>query len=140
VAIRDREWLAARLVFCAALVAIGGAANAADAPSPVIYSATPSPTPSAGTLTIIGFGFTSRNTVRIGGRMIRDVPIASQAGITCAMNQTACHPGINQTLVVAVPSGLAAGPHRIAVQNANGASKSVTVSLPAGRGNGGQSR
>lgn len=108
--------------------AIGSAAKAA-APPPRIYSIEPVAAPAGGKVTIVGFGFTSRNTVRVGRRLIRDVPIAWQAGVSCVMNQPACHSGINQGLSVTMPSGLAAGSRRVLVENANGVSNTVTISI-----------
>jgi hypothetical protein len=98
-------------------------------PAPSIYSIEP-PYGGAGKETaIIGFGFSTSNTVLFDTKSILDVPIARQVGITCIKGNSACHPGINQTLVITVPRDATAGQYNVSVQNANGVSNVVVFTV-----------
>ena len=97
---------------------------------PIIYSIQARSSASASKVTIVGFGFASSNTAHIGNRSFYGVPIAWQAGIACVMRQPHCHSGINQALVVTVPGGLATGPYGVSVENVNGVSNTVAISVP----------
>jgi hypothetical protein len=78
---------------------------------------------------IIGFGFSTKNTVHFGGQTILDVPIAWAAGVTCVQGDSRCHPGINQALMITVPAAANAGHYDVFVETANGTSNVVTFVL-----------
>jgi hypothetical protein len=96
---------------------------------PTIYSIDPASNTAGKRVTIVGSGFLKRNTVRFGQSSIPDVPIAWQAGIQCVQRKSACHPGINQALVITIPRDATAEPHEISVGNMNGVSNIVTIAV-----------
>jgi predicted ATPase len=61
------------------------------------------------------------NTVYFGTVAVRDVRIASKAGVTCSVNPD-CHAGIIQTLKILVPLRLARGTYELVVRNSQGSS------------------
>jgi hypothetical protein len=69
------------------------------------------------------------NTVHLGGKSISDVPIAWSAGVNCVQGNSACHPGINQALVLRIPRDAPAGQYDVFVENVNGVSNIVTFML-----------
>jgi hypothetical protein len=99
--------------------------------APVIYRIEPISPRAGDTITIVGRGFASRNTVVFGRTSLRDVPIAWAAGITCVPGNAACHPGVNQGLILTVPPDATAGQYDVSVQTDNGASNGVTVEVIA---------
>ncbi|MFL6796066.1 MAG: IPT/TIG domain-containing protein [Xanthobacteraceae bacterium] len=103
--------------------------SSAAPPAPVIYAISPNPASAGAELAITGFGYTDRNTVMLGTTAVADVPIASAIGIACVEGRSECHPGINQTLRVRVPADAATGSYTVTVQNANGASKGMTLTV-----------
>jgi hypothetical protein len=126
------------VVFTALLVVFVAMIAHAQPPSPpaqagpVIYSISPDRGATGEQLAITGRGFTSSNTVRIGGKSIADVPIATAAGINCMPGKSDCHPGINQVLRVKVPPDASLGPADVVVENANGTSNGMPfTTLPA---------
>jgi hypothetical protein len=95
----------------------------------VVYSIDPSSAAAGQQITITGWGFAASNTVRFDEISVPDVIIAWSVGINCPPGNSACHPGINQGLVVTVPSAAKAGQYDVSVENANGVSNVVTFTL-----------
>jgi hypothetical protein len=88
----------------------GDKPDSATPPSPpIIYSVDPTSGRPGSAVTILGFGFTTNNKVAIGSTSIRHVSIAWAAGINCVRASDTCHPGINQALIINVPTTAAAG-------------------------------
>jgi hypothetical protein len=83
-------------------------------------------------VTILGFGFTTNNKVAIGSTSIRHVSIAWAAGINCVRASDTCHPGINQALIINVPTTAAAGRYEVSVENRNGVSNAITFVVEEG--------
>ena len=90
--------------------------------APVIYSIDPASAPAGEQITIVGRGFSIGNTVHLGGESISDVSIAWSAGMNCVQGNSACHPGINQALVIRLPRDATAGQYDVSVENENGVS------------------
>jgi hypothetical protein len=103
------------------------APSPAAQPAPVIYRIEPISPRASDMITIVGRGFSSRNTVVLGRLSIRDVQVAWAVGITCAPGDATCHPGVNQGLTLTVPPDAAAGPYDVSVENANGVSNVVVT-------------
>jgi peptidoglycan hydrolase-like protein with peptidoglycan-binding domain len=110
-----------------------------------IYSITPTTGPVGTTISITGFGFSNSNIVHLGSGAIGNVPISSSIAIACTTNPS-CHGGINQTLVITVPSSigpycppgsmcamymqlLTPGPYTIYVANDSGTSNAVSYTV-----------
>jgi hypothetical protein len=118
-------------IIAAGSVAVVAAAEPADPapPKPTIYSIEPASGAAGARVALIGFGFSTKNTVHFGGHIILDVPIAWAAGITCVQGDSRCHPGINQALMITVPAAAKVGRYDVFVEAANGASNVVTFVL-----------
>jgi hypothetical protein len=99
------------------------------AAAPTIYSIDPASNTAGERVTIVGFGFLTSNTVRFGRSSIPNVPIAWQAGIQCVQGKSACHPGINQALVITVPRDATAGQYDFSIENSNGVSNVVLFTV-----------
>jgi hypothetical protein len=99
--------------------------------APVIYRIEPISPRAGDTITIVGRGFASRNTVVFGRTALRDVPIAWAAGITCVTGNAACHPGVNQGLIVTVPPDATTGQYEVSIQTDTVVSNGVTVEVIA---------
>jgi hypothetical protein len=99
------------------------------APAPAVYSIDPAYGGSGEGVAIIGFGFSASNTVRFDSTSLRDVPIAWQVAINCVVGNPACHPGINQALVIIVPPDATVGPHHVSVESASGVSNAVSFTV-----------
>ena len=97
--------------------------------APVIYSIEPTSAPAGEQITIVGRGFSTGNTVHLGEKSISDVSIAWSAGMNCVQGNSACHPGINQGLVIRVPRDATAGQYDVSVENENGVSNTATFTL-----------
>ena len=97
--------------------------------APTIYSIEPASGFAGTRITIVGFGFSQRNTVRVGQTSVSDVPIAWQRGVMCPPRNHACHSGINQALVVLLPHDLTPGKRLVSVESANGTSALVTFTV-----------
>jgi len=123
----------------------------APVPNPVpsnnvtIYSISPVSGPVGTSVSIKGFGFTASNTVHFGSGTIGNVPVSSSIAIACTTNPS-CHGGINQTLIITIPSAigpycapgmacpmymqlLTPGTYTVYVQNDNGTSNSVSFTI-----------
>ncbi len=110
-----------------------------------IYRISPTSGPTGTTVSITGFGFTSANIVHIGSGAIGNVPISSSIAISCTTDPS-CHGGINQTLVITIPSAigpycatgmmcamymqlLTPGTYTVYIQNNNGSSNAVSFTV-----------
>ncbi len=98
------------------------------------------------TVSITGFGFTSDNTILMDGNVaVRGVPISGSIAIACTTNPT-CHGGINQTIQFTIPQYISPncpigsmcpmymrqvtpGQYKVTVQNANGTSNEVVLTV-----------
>ena len=67
--------------------------------------------------------------MHLGGKSISDVSIARSVGVNCVQGNSACHPGINQALVIRLPRDVTAGLYDVSVENESGVSNLVTFSL-----------
>jgi hypothetical protein len=99
--------------------------------APVIYRIEPNAPRAGDTITIVGRGFASRNTVVFGRTSLHDVLVAWAAGITCVPGNTDCHPGVNQGLILTVPANATARHYEVSVETGNGVSNRVTVAVIA---------
>ncbi len=117
-----------------------------------LYSLSPSAGPVGATVSVTGFGFTSDNTILMDGSIAaRGVPLTSSIAIACTTNPS-CHGGINQTIQFSVPQYLSPncpagsmcpmymrqvtpGQYRITVQNANGTSNALVLTVTSGNTN-----
>ena len=97
--------------------------------APYIYSIKPALGAVGNELTIIGFAFSTSNTVHFGNKSIGNVSIAWQAGITCVAGNSDCHSGINQALIVTIPQDGAPGMYDVSVENPDGISNVVVFTI-----------
>jgi len=116
-------------VISCAVLAAAQSPSGVPPPTPSIYSIEPASAAAGTKVTIIGFGFSTSNTVHVGGQTIPDVPVAWSAGITCVQGESHCHPGVNQALVITIPVAAKAGQYNVSVENANGVSNVVAFVL-----------
>jgi hypothetical protein len=98
------------------------------------------------TITITGSGFTNDNTILLDGMVAaKNVPITSSIAIACTTDPS-CKGGIHQTLIFTIPSSigpdckagqmcpmymrlLTSGTYNLAVENENGTSNTIAVSI-----------
>lgn len=75
-------------------------------PAAKLYAVTPEKGPVGTQISIRGFGFSNSNTILIDGMLAeRNVPISSSMAISCTTDPS-CHGGINQTIVLTLPSAV----------------------------------
>jgi hypothetical protein len=109
----------------------GTTAPSAEKPpnAPSIYYIAPTYGAAGENITIVGFRFSTTNTVVFDTKSIFDVPIAWWAGIACVQGDPLCHPGVNQALVITVPGDATPGPHSVSVKHENAVSNVVTFTV-----------
>jgi len=136
----------------AAIARFGCGTTPIPTPTPTgavsIYSVSPNVATVGSTVSVSGYGFTSANTILMSGLVAANVPISSSIAITCTTDPS-CQGGIRQTLVFTVPSAIAPncaanqacpqflrevtpGQYAITIQNANGTSNAVTLTVTSG--------
>lgn len=117
------------MIVAISLAVLANAQPSSAQSAPVIYSIEPTSAPAGEQITIVGRGFSIGNTVHLGGKSISDVSIARSVGMNCVQGNSACHPGINQALVIRLPRDATAGLYDVSVENENGVSNIATFSL-----------
>lgn len=124
--------------------------NVPPAQGPVkIYNISPNPTSIGTSVTVTGFGFTpTDNIVFFAGGAISGIPSSGGIAIACTTDPS-CIPGIRQSLTFTVPTAIGpyctpgmacpmyarlitAGTYPLYVQNANGTSNTVTLTISSG--------
>ena len=117
------------------------------APSSVsLYTVSPAQAPVGGQVNVTGFSFTNDNTILLDGMVAaRGVPINSSIAVACTTDPS-CRGGIRQTLLFTVPQYLSPncppgsmcpmyvrqltpGNYQLTVQNANGTSNAMTLTV-----------
>jgi len=97
--------------------------------TPVLFSMSPRSAAAAGaTITFIGRGFLSDNTVRFGNTTLQHIGVSGRVTVACATDPQ-CVRNTTQMLTFLVPANASPGDYAVSVQNSDGTSNAITLTV-----------